>query len=348
MVVSSTLWMATIGLFVALFVIDFVFADVRSSHFGHRNALIWVSIYVVAAILFGLGVWAQFGKVYGQQFFAGWITEYSLSVDNLFVFIVLMASFAVPSDSRHRVLLFGVTIALVLRAVLIFIGAAALERFIGTYFLFAGFLFYTAISVWRSKDSEPNPDGNSFVRLVERIAPVTREYDNSAFITRVEGRRMWTPMLLVVIAVGTTDLLFALDSIPAVLGLTQETYLVVAVNAFALMGLRQLFFLLDGLLSKLIFLPRGLSVILGFIAVKLFLEALDAFDIHAPQVSTGASLVVILGVLAVTVVTSLRAVKADPSLIASTEVEHALRDAQTHEGEALKKLGVSAEDSTSS
>jgi len=338
MVVSTTLWIATVGLFVALFVMDFVFADVRNANFGHRQALMWVSIYVTAAVLFGCGVWAQFGKVYGQQFFAGWITEYSLSVDNLFVFIVLVASFAVPATNRHRVLLFGVTIALVLRAILIFIGAAALEKFIATYFLFAGFLFYTAVSVWRSKDAEPNPDGNSFVRLVERIAPVTREYDDSKFITRINNHRMWTPMLLVVIAVGTTDLLFALDSIPAVLGLTQETYIVVAVNAFALMGLRQLFFLLDGLLSKLIYLPRGLSIILGFIAVKLFLEALDAFDLHAPQVSTSASLAIILVVLAVTVGTSLRAVKADPSLISHTEVENALRDAQTHEGQALKNL----------
>jgi len=336
--VSTTLWTVTTLFFVTLFVIDFVFADVKSENFGHRQAMTWVTIYVAMAIAFGVAVWVHFGKTFGQQFFAGWLTEYSLSVDNLFVFIVLMASFAVPVGNRHRVLLFGIAIALVLRAVLIFIGAAALEKFIGTYFLFSGFLFYTAISVWRSDEIEPNPEGNAFVRLVERVAPVTRHYDGDRFISRHLGRRVLTPMFLVVIAVGTTDLLFALDSIPAVLGLTRETYLVVAVNAFALMGLRQLFFLLDGLLSKLIYLPQGLASILGFIAAKLCLEALDGVGIHFFVISTPMSLLVIFVVLLVTVFLSLRAVRRNPELINDTEVEEALRDAKNHEGQALGQI----------
>jgi tellurite resistance protein TerC len=258
----------------------------------------------------------------------------------LFVFIVLMSSFAVPEMLKHRVLLIGVAIAILLRGVLIVVGAAAISRFSATFYVFAAFLFYTAISVWRSHNEEPDPEGNGLIRLVEKYLPTSREYVGSKLTTSIDGKRFITPLAVVILAVGTTDLLFALDSIPAVFGLTQEPYLVFAANAFALMGLRQLYFLLDGLLSKIIYLARGLAIILGFIAIKLFLEAIDGTtDLHPPHVTIAQSLMFIASVLGVTIITSLIAVRRSPELALQSEISHAMEESTEHRGDAIEHLG---------
>jgi tellurite resistance protein TerC len=230
-------------------------------------------------------------------------------------------------------------IALILRGILIVLGAAAIERFAATFFLFGGFLLYTAIHVWRSGDEEADPGGNRLIHLVERRVPTTREYHGSQLTVKINGQRMITPMALVMLAIGTTDLLFALDSIPAVFGLTQEAYLVFTANAFALMGLRQLYFMLHGLLDRLIYLSKGLAIILGFIAVKLLLHALhETTDLDVPEVSIAFSLAVIVGVLAVTAVASLIAVRSNPALIGTSPEAVAEQEANDVEGEALREL----------
>ena len=338
--VTTSIWLLTVGILVAAFILDFVVVDARPHVFGPKQAARWVIGYIFAALIFAAFVWNCFGPEYGQQFLAGWITEYSLSIDNLFVFIVLMSSFAVPEILKHRVLLLGVAIAIVLRGILIVIGAAAISRFTATFYVFAAFLFYTAISVWRSHGAEPDSDGNGLVRLVERYIPTTRDYVGAKYVVRIDDKRFITPLCLVILAVGTTDLLFALDSIPAVFGLTKEAYLVFAANAFALMGLRQLYFLLDGLLAKIIYLAKGLAVILGFIAVKLFLEALaGTTSLHPPHVTIAQSLMFIAGVLGVTVITSLFAVRRNPELALQSEVKQVLIESVEYQGEAIAHLG---------
>ena len=338
--VSSAVWIVTLGILIAAFVLDFVVVDARPHVFGPKQAARWVVGYILAALAFAAFVWNYFGAEYGQQFLAGWITEYSLSVDNLFVFIVLMSSFAVPEMLKHRVLLIGVAIAIILRGALIVVGAAAISRFTATFYVFAVFLFYTAISVWRSHDEEPDPEGNGLIRLVEKYIPTSREYVDAKLTIQISGKRYITPLFVVILAVGTTDLLFALDSIPAVFGLTKEPYLVFAANAFALMGLRQLYFLLDGLLSKIIYLARGLAIILGFIAVKLFLEAVaGTTDLHPPHITIAQSLMFIATTLGVTVITSLIAVRRSPELALQSEISHAVNESTEHLGEAIEHLG---------
>jgi tellurite resistance protein TerC len=335
-----TLWAISFGVLAAAFILDFLVVDARPHVFGPKQAARWVIAYIIAALLFGVFVGIHFGVEYGQQFLAGWITEYSLSVDNLFVFIVLMSSFAVPEMLKHRVLLIGVAIAIVLRGVLIVVGAAAISRFAATFYVFAAFLFYTAISIWRSHDEEPDPEGNGLIRLIEKYIPTSREYSGTKLSVKIADKRFITPLFVVILAVGTTDLLFALDSIPAIFGLTKEPYLVFAANAFALMGLRQLYFLLDGLLAKIIYLARGLAVILGFIAIKLFLEALDGTtDLHPPHVSIAQSLAFIASILGVTVITSLLAVRRSPELARQSEISHAVKESEEHRGEGIEHLG---------
>lgn len=339
MTVSGQAWALTAAAFVVLFAIDFWVVERRPHAFTPVEAARWVLAYVVLAGLFaGCLLWQQGGEVAGE-FVAGYITEYSLSVDNLFVFVVLMSSFAVPAVLQHRVLLIGVALALVLRTALIFVGAAALERFTFTFFVFGAFLLWTAWKVATSHDVEPDPDGNAFVRFVSRRVPVTSHYDGHRWTTRVDGVRHATPMLLVIIAIGTTDLLFAIDSIPAVFGLTDSAYIVFCVNAFALMGLRQLYFLLHGLLDRLVYLSRGLAVILAFIGVKLILEALEATThLPVPHISIAVSLAVILAVLAVTVVASLLAVQRNPALLEDTMVVEAADEAARDAGRAIADL----------
>ena len=299
---------------VAIIVLDLVIVDRRDAPFTTRNALHWVIFYVALAAAFAVFVTVYFGATYGGQFVAGYITEYSLSVDNLFVFMVIMASFAVPANLQHRVLLVGIVIALILRGILIVLGSELIDRFEGTFYVFGLFLLFTAWKVWSSQDSEPDPEGNGLVRWVGTHVPTSPEYDGHRYTTMLAGRRALTPMALVMLAIGTTDLLFAIDSIPAVFGITSEAYLVFTVNAFALMGLRQLYFLLHGVLGRLRYLNRGLAVVLAFIGVKLILEALDATtSLDVPAVPTWLSLVVIVGVLSVTAVASVVMTSNDPS-----------------------------------
>ena len=268
------------------------------------------------AIAFGIGLALVAGGQSGGEFFAGYLTEYSLSVDNLFVFVIIMASFAVPQEHQHKVLLFGIVLALVLRGAFIAVGAAAISAFIEVFFLFGAFLIYTGIQLARHRDEEPEVGSNPMVKVMERVLPTTREYDGAKVTTRIDGKRVATPLLLVMIAIGTTDILFALDSIPAIFGLTREPYIVFTANAFALLGLRQLYFLLDGLLDRLVYLSIGLAVILGFIGVKLILEAAhETISKSFPEISIPVSLGFIVLVLAVTTVTSLRKTAKDPSAI---------------------------------
>ncbi len=338
--VSTTLWASTLLVLSAIIVIDLILVDRRPHPYTSKEATRWVVFYVALALAFAGFVTASFGRQYGGEFLAGYITEYSLSVDNLFVFMIIMSSFAVPEVHRHRVLTVGIVIALVLRGMLIVMGAAAIERFAATFFLFGGFLLYTAVSVWRSGDEEADPEGNALIRLVERRVPTTREYHGTKLVVRLDdGRRLITPMALVMLAIGTTDLLFALDSIPAVFGLTEEPYLVFTANAFALMGLRQLYFMLHGLLGRLIYLSKGLAIILGFIAGKLLLHALhETTDLDVPEISTAFSLVFIVTVLAITAAASLIAVRRNPALAGSGSEPGSERGVDVVEGEALEHL----------
>ena len=309
--VPGWLWAATLAGLVGIIVLDLIIVDRRAHVFGPKEAVRWVIFYVSLAGLFAVFVSWYFGLLYGGQFVAGYLMEYSLSVDNLFVFMVIMGSFAVPPALQHRVLLVGIVIALVLRAILIVVGAALLSAFAALFYLFGAFLLYTAWKVWTSdEDEEPDPEGNALVRLVSRRFPTTTEYHGAALSVRLAGVRTLTPMALVMLAIGTTDLLFALDSIPAVLGITQEAYLVLAANAFALMGLRQLFFLLRGLIGQLRHLSKGLGLILAFIGVKLILEALhETTTLPVPLVPTWLSLAFIVVVLLATALASLRRVE---------------------------------------
>lgn len=304
--VPAWLWAATLIGIIGVIVLDLVIVDRRPHPFGPKEAARWVVFYVALAALFAVFIAMYFGASYSGEFIAGYLTEYSLSVDNLFVFLVIMTSFAVPAAHQHRVLLVGILIALVLRGVLIVLGAQLIERFSGIFYVFGGFLLFTAWKVWLANDEdEPDPDGNGLVRFVARRFPTSTEYNGTRLTAVVAGKRMLTPMALVMLAIGTTDLLFALDSIPAVFGITSEAYIVFAANAFALMGLRQLFFMLKGLLGSLQHLSKGLAIILGFIGVKLVLQAIhETTSLPVPVIPVWMSLAVIVTVLAITILCS--------------------------------------------
>ena len=310
-------WALTIGAFVLVLGLDVAIAARKGPHvIGVGEATRWVIFYVALAIAFGIGLTVVAGGQSGGEFFAGYLTEYSLSVDNLFVFVIIMASFAVPQEHQHKVLLFGIVLALVLRGAFIAIGAAAISAFIEVFFLFGIFLIYTAIQLARHRNEEPEVGKNPLLRLMERVLPTTREYDGAKVVTRIDGKRVATPLLLVMIAIGSTDILFALDSIPAIFGLTKEPYIVFTANAFALLGLRQLYFLLDGLLDRLVYLSIGLAVILGFIGVKLILEAAhETISPSFPHISIPISLGFIVTVLVLTTIASLAKTRRDPSAI---------------------------------
>jgi tellurite resistance protein TerC len=307
MSVPTWAWITTIAAFLAVIAFDFYLVARNPRDPSMRESTIWVIVYVSLSIAFGLGVLAVAGPQYGGEFFAGWITEYSLSVDNLFVFVLIMSKFAVPRDYRQKVLLIGIVLALVLRGIFIALGAEAISRFDWMFYLFGAFLIWTAWKLVKESDSEDEEfKENRLLRFVERVVPSTNEYNGARMTTIVDGRRLVTPMLIVMVAIGTTDLLFAVDSIPAIFGLTQEPYLVFTANAFALMGLRQLFFLIGGLLDRLVYLSKGLAIILAFIGVKLILEAMHHHGVAwAPEIPILVSLAVIVGTLAVTTVASL-------------------------------------------
>lgn len=306
---SATVWAVTLAGVLAVVVFDFAVVVRRPHEPTFKESVRWTLFYVGLACLFGVSMvwWRAPGLDGADAFFAGYLTEWSLSVDNLFVFLVILGRFAVPAVYRQRVLLVGVVLALVLRGMFIAAGAAALSAFSAVFYLFGAFLLWTAISVAReggAEEGEVEYQENALMRVVKRLVPATEDYRAGAVIVHEGGRRLVTPMLLVMIAIGSTDVLFALDSIPAIFGLTRDPYLVFATNAFALMGLRQLFFVVEGLLKRLRYLSYGLSVILAFIAVKLILEALHTNSLPfinggdgvewAPEIPTWLSLVVIV------------------------------------------------------
>jgi tellurite resistance protein TerC len=288
-------WIATIGGLAAVLGLDF-WHGMRNPHTVRiREAAVWVSCIVAVTVLFGAGLWYLTGSHAGHEFFAGWLTEYSLSVDNLFVFVIILTRFKVPREFQSQMLLAGVAMALVLRGVFIGLGSAVVSRFDWVFYLFGAFLIYTAVKLAKGSGEEEEFKENRVLRLARR--------------------RRLSPTVIVMIAIGTTDLLFALDSIPAIFGLTKEPYIVFTANAFALLGLRQLYFLLGGLMDRLVYLSYGLSAILAFIGVKMVFEALHGSGVEhlgpvpVPSVGIGASLAVIVGALAVTTVASLLATK---------------------------------------
>ncbi|MBT2438706.1 TerC/Alx family metal homeostasis membrane protein [Streptomyces sp. ISL-36] len=309
--VSMTLWVLTILGLSALIAIDFLIG--RKPHdVSIKEAGTWTIVWIVLAALFGLGLLFFGNSQASGEFFAGFITEKSLSVDNLFVFVLIMAKFSVPSHLQQRVLLIGVLIALVLRAIFIAAGAAIIASFSWVFYLFGAFLIFTAwklIQEARSDEEEDEFEENRLLKSIEKKFGVADKYHGTKLFLKVNGKRVLTPLMVVMLAIGTTDVLFALDSIPAIFGLTQDPYIVFTANAFALMGLRQLYFLIGGLLKKLVHLSYGLSVILGFIGVKLVLHALHESGVHVPEISIPFSLAVICGVLIVTTITSLIASK---------------------------------------
>ncbi|KGH45172.1 tellurium resistance protein TerC [Modestobacter caceresii] len=280
-----------------------------------KEATAWVVFYVALALAFGGIVLAVTNGQFATEFYAGWLTEYSLSVDNLFVFVIIMARFRVPRKLQQEVLMVGIIIALVLRGLFILAGAAVIERFIWVFFLFGAFLVYTAINLVRHREEDEDYEENGLIRRMRKVLPMTQDFHDSKIRVVQDGKKLWTPMIVVFLALGTTDLLFALDSIPAIFGLTREPFIVFTANIFALMGLRQLYFLLGGLLKRLVYLSLGLAVILAFIGVKLILEALHENQYpfagerepleSIPAIPTWLSLTVILVVLLVATVASL-------------------------------------------
>jgi tellurite resistance protein TerC len=295
-----------------------------------RSAAIWSVVYIAVALVFGLVLGLLAGWDLGTQFLAGYVVERSLSVDNLFVFVIILSTFAVPAEYQPRALGIGIALALVLRAIFIAVGAALLSAFSFMFLVFGIGLIATAVQLFRHRDEDPSVGDNALVALARRRLPLTDRYDGNRIVTRVDGRRMLTPLFVVLVAIGTTDFLFALDSIPAVYGVTTHPYIVLAANVFALLGLRPLFFLVSGLLDRLVYLSMGLSVILTFIGVKLVLHFAHLQHDSIPEISTGASLAVIVVVLAVTTIASLARVRRQPRLRAhagSLRAPH--REAQT-------------------
>jgi tellurite resistance protein TerC len=315
--VSAAVWWLTILGIVGLLLFDFFF-HVRKSHVPTlREASIWSALYVGIALLFGAGVWIFGGSDPGAEYFAGYVTEKALSVDNLFVFLVIMSSFKVPRADQQKALL---------------VGAALINMFSWVFYLFGLILLLTAGNLLKPEGEESHSPDNLMVRVAQRLLRTSDTYDGDKLFTVQDGRRVMTPMLLVMIAIGGTDILFALDSIPAIFGLTQNVYLVFTATAFSLLGLRQLYFLIDGLLDRLIYLSYGLAFILAFIGVKLVLHALhennvpfvnDGEPVPVMEISTGLSLSVIIGVLAVTVVASLASARGRAQNTVSTVRRHA-------------------------
>ncbi|WP_228560010.1 TerC family protein [Catenulispora pinisilvae] len=309
--VSLTVWIVTIAVLAAAVGLD-LWHGIRYPHaIKTREAAVWVSAIVAASILFGIGVWYFTSHRYGSEFFAGWITEYSLSVDNLFVFVIILTKLRVPRAYQSQVLLWGVVMALVLRGIFIGVGSAVINQFSWIFYFFGAFLVYTAVKLAAGHGGEEDFKENRLLRRVRTAVKTTDDYDGARLVTHVGGHRRFTPMLIVMVAIGSTDLLFALDSIPAIFGLTKEPYIVFTANALALLGLRQLYFLLGALMDRLVHLSYGLSAILAFIGVKMVFEALHGSGVEhigpvtVPTIGIAVSLGVIIGVLAITTVTSL-------------------------------------------
>ena len=314
--VQPWVWVLTIGLTLVVLLVDVLIIGRRPHIPSMGEAGRYLALYVSLAVLFGLGVWFFSGADYATQYFAGWLTEYSLSIDNLFVFLIIMAKFGVPERLQQSALMVGIVIALVLRGIFIAVGAAAINQFSWIFYVFGAFLIYTAVKLAREGQSDDDEyEENVLLKWVETRFPATNLWHGTKLFTTENGKRIITPMFIVILALGTTDLLFALDSIPAIFGLTQEPFLVLAANIFALMGLRQMYFLIGGLLKRLVYLGVGLAILLAFIGVKLILHAVHVNELpfinggravtDAPDISIGQSLTVIIGILAVTTIASL-------------------------------------------
>ena len=314
--VSLTTWFVVIGAILALIVVDLLTVSRKPHEVKFKEAAGWSIFYIGVAIAFGVWVWQTAGSQFGTEYFAAYLVEKSLSVDNLFVFIIILAQFAVPSIYHQRVLMFGVLLALVLRGIFIAVGAAALAAFSFTFVIFGAILIWTGVGLFKHWDEDPNPEDNKLVKVMRKRIAMTDEFHGSKTFIKIDGKRLATPMFTVMIAIASTDLLFALDSIPATFGVTQEPFLVFAANAFALLGLRALYFLLKGLLDKLIYLSLGLSIILMFIGVKLILTYLHEVWYEVPKIPTVGSLSVIGLILVVSTVASVLKSKKDPTAIA--------------------------------
>jgi tellurite resistance protein TerC len=303
--ISTLLWAVTLVTIVVIFAADLLIVGRRPHEPSMRETAIWVGVYVALAAVFGVVLLAAYGPRYGGEFFAGWLTEYSLSVDNLFVFVIIMATFAVPREHQQRVLTSGIIVALALRVVFIALGATLLSLLSFMFLIFGLILLWTAIRLYRHRDEDPDIQNNRLVKSIRRILPVSDTYDGGKLISRVGGRRVVTPLFTVFITIGGTDIVFALDSIPAIFGITNHAYIVFVANAFALLGLRPLFFLVTGLLDRLVYLSSGLALILAFIGVKLIMHWAHDLASGIPEISTVWSLGVIAAVLMITTVASL-------------------------------------------
>jgi tellurite resistance protein TerC len=305
---TPILWTVTIVGVVALIALDFAITH-RPHSVSFREAIAWSGFYIALPVLFGVFIWVRFGAGQSLEYYTGYLVEKSLSVDNLFVFMLLLSSFAVPPMLAQRVLLYGIAGALILRGILIAVGAAALSALSWAFLLFGAILLVTAVKLLRDaiEGADENIDIDSLrsVKLLRRLMPVTAEYQGPRMLIRQAGRWTLTPLALVVTAVFTTDVLFAIDSIPAVYGITQDPFLVFATNAFSLLGLRALYFVLHTALAKLIYLSFGLSLILAIIGVKLLLHWGHEMWSWVPQIPTGASLVIVVVILSVVTVVSL-------------------------------------------
>jgi TerC family integral membrane protein len=316
--VPPAVWILTALGFVAIVMLDLVVIARRKSAVTMRQATLWVVFYVALAALFAVGLFVFKSGTSGSEFVAGYITEYSLSVDNLFVFIIIMARFAVPTLAVDKVLYIGIVVSMLLRGIFIAAGAAAISAASWVFYFFGAFLIYTAVKLaLEGENDEEDFQENALLRGLRRVLPMTSEYSGPQLATRVNGKRMLTPLVIVIAAISVANVVFALDSIPAIFGLTQDPYIVLTANAFALMGLRQLYFLIGGLLERIIYLNVGLSVILGFIGVKLVIEALHGSHIDhlgaipLPEIGIATSLLFILATLTVTVGASLAKTRLD-------------------------------------
>jgi tellurite resistance protein TerC len=314
--VPTWVWWTTIIITSAILLFDVVIIGRRPHEPSGKELSVALTFYIGLAVVFGIAVWVLAGHQYGTEFFAGWLTEYSLSVDNLFIFIIIMAKFAVPREYQQTALLVGIVLALIMRGIFIGVGAAAIKEFSWIFYLFGLFLVYTAVKLASGGSTDDDEyEENRLIKWVEKALPATKESHGAKMWIRQNGKRLITPMFIVMLALGTTDLLFALDSIPAIYGLTDEPYLVLTANIFALMGLRQLYFLIGGLLRRLIYLSYGLAFLLGFIGIKLVLHAMHENELPfinsgehikwAPDIPILVSLGVIVLTLVVTTVSSL-------------------------------------------
>lgn len=317
MTVPLWIWVATIVLIAGFFIFDF-YSHVKTPHEPTlKESAVWSAFYVGLALLFGVFVYFMWDHQHGVEYFTGYVTEKALSVDNLFVFALIMGAFKIPRKYQQKVLLIGIALALLFRLAFILLGAAVIAAWSDVFYLFAIFLLWTAIKlIWDEANDTPETDPNDMrvIKLLRKVVPVTPGYHGDSLITRFKGKRALTPLFVALVAIGMVDIMFAFDSIPAIYGITTEAYLVFTTNAFSLMGLRQMYFLLDGLLDRLVYLPYGLGLILAFIGVKLMLHALHennlpfvngGENVMVPEIPTELSLLVIIGILVVTVLLSL-------------------------------------------